>query len=105
MSFEAGVGVETGRVEGGKNKSLEITINRKGIFVLDLIFRLCLFAAASWIPAFYGNSAPNCKCLDYPLEVNRVMCIGEIYLLIPSTWNNLVELNLLITHQKTTVKA
>lgn len=54
---------------------------------------------------FWGNSASNCKCLDYPLEVNRVMCIWEIYLLIPSTWNNLDELNLLITHQKTSAKA
>lgn len=55
LSFEAGGGVETGRVEGGKNKSLEITITGKGIFVFHPIFRLCSVAAASWIPTFWGK--------------------------------------------------
>lgn len=65
------------------------------------IFSRCPIVLLHWfgLYRFGTNSAPKWKLLDYPLRSTVSFTIWGIYLLIPSTWNNLDELNLLITHQ------
>lgn len=56
------------------------------------------FTALIWILFFGTISASKWKLLDYPLRATVSFTTWGIYLLIPSTWNNLDELNLLIAH-------
>lgn len=44
------------------------------------------------------------KGFNFPLGATVSSSIWRIYVLIPSTWNNLEELNLLITHQSASAK-